>query len=827
MHQTAIQPHEMSAVILERMKALLCMKAHGLDHAWVKEFTLPQLTACCDRLAVHLPEAGPFCKDIQRELIQNPDFAAWFAELLALNERQSKGRKTEEDPKPGFTPTELANELSALLKVCWDHALPVTAYEEADVLTLLNYGQLSASAQLAFLSGRAPMDLSHGDGAQLAKNLAVCGDIPVPLNDAQWALIEEPFVETRRLFLCTPFEKIFALFQFCPQLADIARLLHQEEVPEQLRLEDYMYFAEDAPEYLRLLTAVIHRLGSAPAGAFIRQWQRDNCALSQLRRMECRIRTAENGNWGSALATYGGYINLLHGARFKTIPLTNLTAYQENILTYAILHNKKHFIKTVDENAAVFLSLPKQSILFCEELYQERFNLNELTARDLADCVWMTNRKFPAKLLEVRRTYTFAELKLLYDTPPVYSGLYVLLRPDDLDYRVRVLRQLRKRGALDEITDEGELSALAALLGRKPLHDWRQEEFGHIGGLTAGDTVKLLIHLEKLRHLLPDMRCRADAMLALRSLEILDQFGSMDALKDSLFETDRDWLALAGAMNLSPEFKARHRDTIVEFLCRDGAGIAQTYLKALDDNRHTAFHRVVKAELMGQFHALKYHEGDLARELDCSVPPEVNAAWQKNLSTESHGFEIREQDDFFATMLLGTQPYATCLSYHGGSYCHCLLACFDSNKKVLYAVRDGQVVGRACIRLTKCCASGTGQNVGGGFHFVDLEDSRKDERVTLFLERTYYSGATQEERRQVGAMFTELVRQKAREMGTMLVLSMDYCDAAPEDFVQTRLNLYISASKAGAQYLDSLGGSATVSSEGSYKSSNFLMWQAG
>ena len=55
---------------------------------------------------------------------------------------------------------------------------------------------------------------------------------------------------------------------------------------------------------------------------------------------------------------------------------------------------------------------------------------------------------------------------------------------------------------------------------------------------------------------------------------------------------------------------------------------------------------------------------------------------------------------------------------------------------------------------------------------------------------------------------------------------MDYREAAKEGFAQTCLHLYISASKAGGQYLDSLGGKAEVSSEGSYKKNTFLVEQA-
>ncbi len=42
-------------------------------------------------------------------------------------------------------------------------------------------------------------------------------------------------------------------------------------------------------------------------------------------------------------------------------------------------------------------------------------------------------------------------------------------------------------------------------------------------------------------------------------------------------------------------------------------------------------------------------------------------------------------------------------------------------------------------------------------------------------------------------------------------------------FVAMSYHLYISKSKAGRQYLDSLGGSCGVSSEGSYKQNLFML----
>ena len=52
-------------------------------------------------------------------------------------------------------------------------------------------------------------------------------------------------------------------------------------------------------------------------------------------------------------------------------------------------------------------------------------------------------------------------------------------------------------------------------------------------------------------------------------------------------------------------------------------------------------------------------------------------------------------------MILGEYPEKTCLSYRDGGYNKCLLACFDSNKKVLYAKINNKIVARAMVRLTK------------------------------------------------------------------------------------------------------------------------------
>lgn len=144
------------------------------------------------------------------------------------------------------------------------------------------------------------------------------------------------------------------------------------------------------------------------------------------------------------------------------------------------------------------------------------------------------------------------------------------------------------------------------------------------------------------------------------------------------------------------------------------------------------------------------------------------------------------------------------------------------------------MVGRAFLRLTKGRLTGADvpeEEVASSFTFVDLEkvqDTRPEriqekEELTLFLEKPYIAGVGPAAEQGIMNMFVELARCKADELDTLLVLSADYRKKDMPGFTWTKYAIYISKSKAGAQYLDSLGGQATVSSEGSYKSGSFLV----
>lgn len=237
--------------------------------------------------------------------------------------------------------------------------------------------------------------------------------------------------------------------------------------------------------------------------------------------------------------------------------------------------------------------------------------------------------------------------------------------------------------------------------------------------------------------------------------------------------------------------------------------------------------RLLTAELMGEFEKLKYHEDDLEREIAYPVPVEVEDAWKDNLSRSVDDCRIWEEDRFIPVLQIGEIPIHTCISYRGGVNKECLLSCFDANKKVIYLEKNGRIVFRALIRLTK--GSVTEKPIRAKrVEFVDLtkENSSMEgiEELILFLERPYFGGISEEQENEVVSCAYQMVREKAKRMCARVVISKSYEKyAASKEYELMDYYVYISASKNGKQYMDSLYGEATVSDSGTYGKNKFLM----
>ena len=243
------------------------------------------------------------------------------------------------------------------------------------------------------------------------------------------------------------------------------------------------------------------------------------------------------------------------------------------------------------------------------------------------------------------------------------------------------------------------------------------------------------------------------------------------------------------------------------------------------DTQRESLKRIVKAELMGEFSTLKYYDEDLSKEISYPITSVQKAVWMENTQLKENKILVKESDDFY--MLMGTTPQRTCLSYINGSYKECLLSGFDSNKKTLYAYMNGRIVGRAVIRLTKGRFDNPGDNAS--LAFVDLETSvtrnreMEKERLVLFLERPYSAGVPDETAGLIRDMYIALMTEKAKLIGAAFVVSDSYTGISLTNFTRTLFHIYISKSKAGEQYLDSLKGSAKVSDEGGYRENRFYI----
>ena len=462
----------------------------------------------------------------------------------------------------------------------------------------------------------------------------------------------------------------------------------------------------------------------------------------------------------------------------------------------------------------------------------EHCNINSLTLKNLkaSDSVNRNDSFFT--LLEEGQQYTFEEMYQLWHQKEVYVRLYTMLTPLPVDQRLLTLRQLIKRELVSQYTGDTELEQLGKCLLERPFSEWYRSSFGHIRGLTRRTAMELLQHYTKLQTFIPAFTAEPDAVFALNNMTALLERTDWKQVRKDILTTDADWLELKDKLVFSDDFVEQNRETVTEFLLRGDAAMVRALYGELDGQELAveALRRIVQAELMGQFYKLKYFAGDLQREIRYPVSEMQESLWKKNLSLARGAFLAEEVDDFYHTLRLGELPHGTCLSYRTGSQRECLLAAFDSNKKIILVKKDETVVARACLRLTK----GAFQKPPAiDFSFADLSQentatgkSAAGEKAVLFLESVYTSRLNDIEKEEVMKLAVSLTTQKAAELGVVAVLARKYLGCYERDeYVLAPFYVYISKSKNGWQYLDSLGGAAYTSAKEEYVEHPFLVIQ--
>ena len=587
---------------------------------------------------------------------------------------------------------------------------------------------------------------------------------------------------------------------------------------------------KDASEIQICLEQVMDKIPQECWDSFVANWLGNGNLIYDLKRL-IRMDADQLKN---VAANRVAYIGSIYGASLAGIGLERLDNQREDLLIYAVTHKKRHFLALVRDHSDLFCNIPGDSVLFEPEFYAH-VNINTLNEQDLIECTNHNKNDLPKDNVLLRE-YTFNEMKCLLGQKRAYHLLYGYLDYPRVDDRLRVFREVTKKQCVPRDCNEDDLKILGRCLSQKSLSRWMNEDFANIDGLNSVDCVRILINEELLGPYLHDLKHSFQIQYLLRNMDKLGDFQNLKEFEEHMIDTDVAWKELRHEFGLTDEFIAKNKEHISAFLYQDGAGIVSAFCDDNDSCKESA-RRLLIAELMGRFRELKYHKDDLSKEIDFPVSSEQKTQWMQNESVQdSDGFRIWEEDELLPVMQIGEVPTYTCMSYRTGGQKDCLLSCFDTNKKIIFASRGSEVVFRAIIRLTKArdgaYTNYLHEDAKPEVEFVDLsteEGSGKDartagEHLILFLERAYYSSISPDDWYHLVKSVAEFAYRKAKKLRANLVISNDYHVLCNEEnvYFTSKHSIYISKSKNGRQYLDSMGGAASITDSGSYRSGIFI-----
>lgn len=815
--------------IPQKMEIMATIRKMALSTDLIRHCDTETIQALAVRIKTHGIEPDVYMNrlNIQLALASSPDFAerlAWLASRAAS-----------------------FSTLDALLHAIDANGEDIMAYSDLDTLHavwLTDHDGTYPYCRLRFFKGQAEMDVERYE--VLSDNLftlfrqdhEMANDWANAPDDEKHRVLSLPFLREHSHAADEQFAHICRILHGNHPLQELLLFMWERELHIGWLAKHYEAAEHDCGKMLPLIQQICGFLeDDMPAVQdFLDLWKENGCRLYDLEALARRLNGQPPEEVCKCFASRGSYINTVLGNRALSLPLAELPEHQEALLIHAIASGKKRFLKLVQENLEVFRLIGSYAWIADSRFYTRYINLNDMTVDDLRFCGGMNERGWQLEVL-TPRIYTFKEIRALYQQPKVYLQLYNLLLDEPIDRRLLLFRQLVKHRALPERMEESELACLCLRLREKPLFDWMRADMAHIEHINCATAVRLLSVYPLVQRFLPELSGLDEANLLWQNAQAVQAYAGWPAVMNDLRAVDSSFKRLADVLSLSDAFIQAHAGEVASFLVHNGAHLALTYYEqCLREHQRESLRRIVKAVLMGEYHTLKYFDDDLRRELEYAITPAVKTAWMNNLTLRHDVLAVEERDDFYSTMRVGELPLPTCLSYKNGKYNECLLSCFDSSKKLLFVFRDGKVVGRAMLRLTKGAfhrREGAGGTAPTSMQFVDLDRHHgndhgawedEQERLTLFLERAYIAHLPPHDAPVTKRLLAEAAARKADALGCTLILNGEYDDSCADSVTRTRYFMFIPKSKAGAQYLDSLSGEAKVSDEGSYRGNTFLLW---
>lgn len=803
--------------VLDNLKVLEILLKNKINIKFIEHYNSESLIECCKKIEKNSLHYNMYENRnyIQNELIRDEKFIDYLQEIGA-NEN-------------------LLDKIDKLLEPIQKNNEKITNYSYKKIITTLNNKYLLESDYYNCIKYFNIECKSIEEQNIIAKNISLFSsryDILVSeLSETEKNLFNLPYLSSDILMPVLDIRKVYELLNKDDYLKSIIHFLYTNKIEVLISADDYELIHNHSEEIYRIIKELYYQMDENVYMKMLERWIDNKCNVYDLKVLKTKLKDLDKQEHMNKFQNRGSYINYIYGDIIKNLELIMIDGSKEKIIIYAIVNNKRNFIKLIQDNQQLFFELSYNSLLFEEIFYTKYFNINSLTKRDLDILKTMTKGKSSISLLKENQ-YTFKEIETLYNVPKEYFMLYNHLLDLKIDNRMLIIKQLLKKQLLHYGLEEEKIIKLAEMLKVKTLYNWFENDFCCIEGIKVENVIDLLINYEYIKKFISQISNVTELLYVIRNKDKVNLYNSLNEIKADIENIDTYWHELVENLELSKEFIEENSKTIKEFLLCNGAELALNYYRQCENNRQRySYKLIIKAQLMGEFYKLKYFTDDLQKEIDKNLTESQVENWTKNTKINTTTIEVGEYDDFYSTMILGEEPQRTCLSYKNGMYNRCLLACFDSNKKIIYAKINGKIVARAMIRLTKGMYE-RGTNIQTSLSFVDIEHLptgkaeiyNNEEYLTLFLERLYIAGASSNEEAVIKKLILELLEQKAKSLNALLVLSRYYLDTIENDYITTRYHMYISKSKAGSQYLDSLEGQATISDEGQYKNNSFLIW---
>lgn len=477
-------------------------------------------------------------------------------------------------------------------------------------------------------------------------------------------------------------------------------------------------------------------------------------------------------------------------------------------------NNKTACLRLMQDNLKEFAKLPINSILFSDEFWQ-LCNVNTLTIKDLQKLQKFDKDKekylYTTNNIDLSyfysNTYTFPEFLSISLKNRKLIEIYNLLKPSmRIDEKLRRIRQLFHESIRMDSFPQDLISSAAIALSKEPLSDYINRH----SDLKKAASISDFFYLESIESYDSELKVVIDEITdSIDILVVVNNYNNpklkelgLTEFKNAYVSLDEDSAWLKGELTIPEEYQK----SFLEFCLKGNAYITKSYYDDQYEKGQKNVLLLAKAAIYRKLDEVKYE--NFNAEIGFTLTSDQKEIWKENSEKQQYGFKVTENTDFESCMKIGAIPTWTCMNYENGQYNECLLSVFDANKKVLYVDKGGKCVARAIMRLTKM----SDISVSNSLSFKDvaedtIEGSGSDEKLVIFLERMYFSHLTNAEVIQTGKLLYDFAEEKAMELRAEILIAQDYEDIAEEKHLKkTSTNVYISRSKNGDQYLDSLGG---------------------